>query len=116
MNERSLRLLEFDEIRSRVASRALSEEAAQLILADLPSLDSQKVLSLKNLVVEIYNKYNLLAEEPRESLPTIGPVLEKMIEWQKNIPGKLLFVGPISKSLMLLHYILYGSKIPAVKK
>lgn len=45
----------------------------------------------------------------------IGPVLEKMIEWQKNIPGKLLFVGPISKSLMLLHYILYGSKIPAVK-
>jgi DNA mismatch repair protein MutS2 len=61
-----------------VASRALSEEAAQLILADLPSLDSQKVLSLKNLVVEIYNKYNLLAEEPRESLPTIGPVLEKL--------------------------------------
>lgn len=78
MNERSLRLLEFDEIRSRVASRALSEEAARLILTDLPSLDSQKALSLKSLVTEIYNKYNLLADEPREYLPTIGPVLEKL--------------------------------------
>jgi len=78
MNERSLRLLEFDEIRSRVASRALSEEAARRILTDLPSMDSQKALSLKYLVAEIYKKYNLLAEEPREYLPTIEPVLEKL--------------------------------------
>jgi DNA mismatch repair protein MutS2 len=78
MNERSLRLLEFDEIRSRVASRALSEEAAQHILADLPRLDPQEVLALKGFVAELFRKYDQLSEEPRESLPTIGPVLEKL--------------------------------------
>lgn len=78
MNEKSLRLLEFDEIRHRVASRALSEEAAQQILSDLPRIDTQEARSLKALVVELFKKYDQLSEEPRESLPTIGPVLEKL--------------------------------------
>lgn len=78
MNERSLRLLEFDEIRRRVASRALSEEAAQLIMAELPRLEVSEVLSLKSLVVEIVQKFNQISEEPRQSLPTIAAVLEKL--------------------------------------
>jgi len=78
MNERSLRLLEFDTIRSRVASRALSEEAAQHILTDLPRLNPQEVLALKGLVAELCRKYDQLSEEPREYLPTIGAVLEKL--------------------------------------
>jgi len=78
MNERSLRLLEFDTIRSRVASRALSEEAAQHILTDLPRLNPQEVLALKGLVAELCRKYEPLSEEPREYLPTIGAVLEKL--------------------------------------
>ncbi len=78
MNERSLRLLEFDEIRSRVASRALSEEAAQQLLTDVPRLNPPEVKTLKGLVVELYDRYSQPVEEPREYLPTIGPVVEKL--------------------------------------
>ncbi|AEJ19310.1 endonuclease MutS2 [Gracilinema caldarium] len=78
MNERSLRLLEFDEIRSRVASRALSDEAAQHILSDFPQLNTLEVKTLKGLVVELHDTYSRPVEEPREYLPTIGPVVEKL--------------------------------------
>jgi hypothetical protein len=41
MNEKTLKLLEFDTIRKRVADGALSEEAAQLIIEE-PPLTNQK--------------------------------------------------------------------------
>ena len=78
MNERSLRLLEFDEIRQRVASRSLSDEASQKIGEDLPRLNPAEVFELKSLVSEIIQKFDLPVEEPRDSLPTIGAVLEKL--------------------------------------
>ena len=39
MNEKTLKLLEFETIKADVASRALSEEAGKIILDDLPRLD-----------------------------------------------------------------------------
>lgn len=78
MNERSLRLLEFEEIRSRLADRSLSEEAAQRIRSDLPRLKPEDVATLKDQVQAICRKYGQPAEEPRQTLPTIGPLLEKL--------------------------------------
>ncbi len=78
MNERTLRLLEFDVIRARVADRCLSGEAAAQIMADLPALDPAAVSDLKALTGELAEMIAFRADEPRGSLPTIGPLLAKL--------------------------------------
>jgi len=83
-----------------------------LLAAEGPSI-------LKNILVYDYfwRSYRNLGITDKKQIAENGftdniePVLEKMIQWQKNISGKLLFAGPISKSLMFLHYMLYRSKI-----
>ena len=78
MNEKSLRLLEFDTIRSRVAGLALSEEAASLILADEPRHDVEETNKLKSFVRAIMERMALLGGEIREGLPGLGGILSKL--------------------------------------
>jgi len=41
MNEKALKLLEFDAVRSNVAALALSEEAGRIILGEEPQSDKK---------------------------------------------------------------------------
>lgn len=82
MNERTLRLLEFETIRCRVADRCLSEEAAAQVREDLPLTDAAAAAELKALTAEflarIADGTAAGAEEPRSSLPTVGPLIGKL--------------------------------------
>jgi DNA mismatch repair protein MutS2 len=78
MNEKTLGLLEFDAIRKRVAEGALSEEAAQRILQDLPRQEPQDVEELKGLVSAVVDRINSGDVETRERLPDIGFLLPKL--------------------------------------
>ncbi|MDR1030931.1 MAG: endonuclease MutS2 [Treponema sp.] len=85
MQEKTIKLLEFDVIRQRVAQGALNEAAARRILQDLPRWDPQEVGKLKGLVAAIGDRIVSGAPEPREPLPDISSLLPKL-----GVPGTCL--------------------------
>jgi len=78
MNEKTLKLLEFDCIRTEVANCSLSEEAGRLILDEEPLRTREEAEKLKSLVFSIMERMNNTGEESRESLPDIGNVLSNL--------------------------------------
>ncbi|MDR2483951.1 MAG: endonuclease MutS2 [Treponema sp.] len=78
MNEKTLRLLEFDVIRTRVAEAAMSEEAARQIFGELPQQDPQNAEALKVLVSDALECINSGDPEKQERLPDIGFLLPKL--------------------------------------
>ncbi|MDR2160013.1 MAG: Smr/MutS family protein [Treponema sp.] len=80
MNEKTLRLLEYDEIRRRLARCALSEEAAARILEGEPSADPAAVRRLKLLTKVILDglRNRAAGGEPCHRLPPAAPVLPKL--------------------------------------
>jgi DNA mismatch repair protein MutS2 len=78
MNEKTVKLLEFDAIRSRVAACALSEEAAKFILADIPKLDQEETIVLKSLVSAALDRINEADSEKRDSIPDISSLVPKL--------------------------------------
>ncbi|MDR1302804.1 MAG: endonuclease MutS2 [Treponema sp.] len=85
MHEKTIKLLEFDVIRQRVAQGALNEAAARRILRDLPRWDPQEVGKLKGLVAAVGDRMVSGAPEPREPLPDISSLLPKL-----GVPGTCL--------------------------
>ncbi len=78
MNEKTLKLLEFDTIRQRVADRALSEEAAEIIRNDIPLDTHEKVSELKLLIEDLCNCIASGRDEPRSGIPSIGFLFPKL--------------------------------------
>ena len=78
MNEKTLKLLEFDIIRSEAAARALSEEAEKLIQEELPRLNREETESQKSLVSEVMDRIAFQEGEQRESLPAITRLFPKL--------------------------------------
>ena len=78
MNERTFKLLEFDAIRSGVASRALSEEAGRIICSEAPVTGPDETRELKARVAAILDRIIFLGGECRDSLPDIGGLLPKL--------------------------------------
>jgi DNA mismatch repair protein MutS2 len=82
MDEKTLRLLEFDVIRTQVAERALSEEAARRIRGELPCGDPQELETHQGLVAAVWERIASGDTEPRELLPDIRFLLPKL-----TVPG-----------------------------
>ncbi|AEF80568.1 endonuclease MutS2 [Leadbettera azotonutricia] len=85
MNEKTVKLLEFDAIRGRVAVCALSEEASNCILADVPKLDEEETQTLKGLVSAALDRINEIDSEKRDSIPDISGIIPKL-----NVEGTIL--------------------------
>ncbi len=75
MNDKTLRLLEFDIIRQRVADYCVGEEAAAALLETVPLTDSAAVASLKTLTMAFSSLLESGVPEPRLSFPAIGALL-----------------------------------------
>lgn len=78
MNEKTLRLLEFAVIRSRVAERCLSEEAAAHLAEAEVLIDAAAIAELKATVTELVTLATSGAAEPRSNLPTVGELLPRL--------------------------------------
>jgi DNA mismatch repair protein MutS2 len=78
MNEKTLKLLEFDVIKNKVAACALSEEAAALIKSEEPLKTGGETALLKSRVAAVVGRMNSGDAEKRESLPDIGGLLAKL--------------------------------------
>ncbi|MDR3138664.1 MAG: Smr/MutS family protein [Treponema sp.] len=78
MNDKTLRLLEFDVILKRVAGCARSGEAAEQILGSLPLADGGEAAALKSLAGEVLERFRSGDEEGGGSLPDIGFLLPKL--------------------------------------
>ena len=78
MNEKTIRLLEFDIIRKDVAALALSEEAGRIILGEEPFCSNEETERLKRLVAAIGDRIVFLEGENPEALPDIASVLTKL--------------------------------------
>ncbi|MCL2007914.1 MAG: endonuclease MutS2 [Treponema sp.] len=78
MNEKTIKLLEFDVIKNDVSSYCLSVEAEELLLSEQPCLKEEEVKELKALTSSLTNRMLFLGGELRESLPSIGQVLPKL--------------------------------------
>jgi len=76
--QKTLKLLEFNTILERVASRSMSEEAAQLIREESPCGDSVTVAKIKKAVQAIVLRLNSGENDPRRYLPSIGFLLPKL--------------------------------------
>ncbi|GHU79299.1 hypothetical protein FACS189462_4890 [Spirochaetia bacterium] len=85
MNERTFRLLEYQEIISRTARCSMSEEAAAIILEEKPLTDPAAVAELKAQVSAVLDRINAVDGEKRESIPGIGFLLPKL-----NVEGTSL--------------------------
>jgi DNA mismatch repair protein MutS2 len=75
MNEKTIELLEFDVIRGRVADCARSDEARQLILAEMPFTDRKNVDLTKQNAAAIAGRITSGDAEPQGRLPSIGGLL-----------------------------------------
>jgi DNA mismatch repair protein MutS2 len=94
MNERALKLLEFDVIRSRVAGFALSEEAAAIIQADQPRVDSRTASDTKAHTAFIAGLLLGGGVCPNDVLPVMGDLLPKLaILGSMLTPQELLRLG-----------------------
>jgi len=78
MNEKAIKLLEFDAIRSKVADLALSEESGAIILGEEPLSDKEEVQKLKSLVQAVMNRMFCAGGESRESLPELKEIISKL--------------------------------------
>ena len=78
MNDKTLKLLEFDKIREAVASLAMSEEAARLILEEEILRSPEEVKKLKNLAAAIRDRIVFSGGENPESLPDISSIFKKL--------------------------------------
>ncbi|MDR2110696.1 MAG: endonuclease MutS2 [Spirochaetaceae bacterium] len=78
MNDKTLQLLEFGLLRTRVAESALSGEAARRIAGEIPRTDPREVEDLKKLAAGFTDRLNRGDEEPRERFPDIGFLLPKL--------------------------------------
>jgi len=78
MNEKAIKLLEFDAIRSKVAALALSEESGAIILGEEPLSDKVEVQKLKSLVQAVMNRMFCAGGESRESLPELKEIISKL--------------------------------------
>ena len=75
---KTLRLLDYGEIMGAAAERAQSEEAAAELRAEGPRFDPAGPGEIKTLVAAVLDRINSGDEEPRGSLPAIGPLLPKL--------------------------------------
>ena len=78
MNEKTLRLLEFDAVRTRVAACALSGEAARIILEAAPLRGREETRRLKSLVSAVLDLMNSGTNERREDLPDLAGLLPRL--------------------------------------
>jgi DNA mismatch repair protein MutS2 len=78
MNEKTLRLLEFDAVRTRVAACALSGEAARLLLEAAPFEGREETARLKGLVSAVLDLMNSGVPERREDLPELAGLLPRL--------------------------------------
>jgi DNA mismatch repair protein MutS2 len=76
--QKTLRLLEFNTILERVASRSMSEEAAQLIKEESPCPSVDAVTNTKKAAQAIVLRLNSGENDPRRYLPSIGFLLPKL--------------------------------------
>ena len=75
--EKTLRLLEYGEIMEQAASRALSEEAAEIIRGEKPLYGTGGVIQMKEAVQAILARITSGDNEPRSSLPETGFLFPK---------------------------------------
>jgi DNA mismatch repair protein MutS2 len=78
LREKTLRLLEFDLLRARVAEYARSGEAARRLLEEAPREDPREVETIKALIAAFAGRLNSGDAEPGEVLPDIGGLLPKL--------------------------------------
>jgi len=76
--QKTLKLLEFNTILERVASRSMSEEASQIIKEESPHGDPGAVAKTKKAVQAIVLRLNSGENDPRRYLPSIGFLLPKL--------------------------------------
>ena len=90
MNDKTLKLLEYDIIRKSVADHSLSEEAAKIILEENPYTDIDEVIKQKSQTASIIDRMIFLGGEQRESLPHISNLLPKL-----SIEGYILEIDEV---------------------
>jgi len=78
MNDKAIKLLEFDAIRSKVAELALSEESGRIICGEEPLSDKEEVQKLKSLVGAVMKRMTCAGGESRESLPELKEIVSKL--------------------------------------
>jgi len=78
MNDKVIKLLEFDAIRSKVADLALSEESGRIIGGEEPLSDKEEVQKLKSLVGAVMKRMSCAGGESRESLPELKEIVSKL--------------------------------------
>jgi len=78
MNEKAIKLLEFDAIRSNVAALALSEESGRIIMGEEPQSDKVEVLKQKTLVSAVMKRMAYAGGEIRETFPELKEILLRL--------------------------------------
>ncbi|GHV22203.1 endonuclease MutS2 [Spirochaetia bacterium] len=78
MSCKTLKLLEYDVVRNRVAALSHSAEARQRLLLEEPLYETDAVKNLKNDVFQIVTKINAAGNEPHGTLPEIEAFLPKL--------------------------------------
>ncbi|MDR2730597.1 MAG: endonuclease MutS2 [Treponema sp.] len=76
--EKTQKLLEYNKIMEKVASNAISEEAANLLKESKPYFDQAQTQEIKNIVRTIFIHIKTSDNEPRSWFPSIGFLLPKI--------------------------------------
>jgi DNA mismatch repair protein MutS2 len=85
MDEKTIKLLEFDIVRERVGECARSNEARERILQEKPFNSADKVNRIKDAVAAIVSRITSGDTEPQGHLPSIGAALPVL-----NVEGAAL--------------------------
>jgi DNA mismatch repair protein MutS2 len=101
--EKTQKLLEYNKIMEKVASNAISEEAANLLKESKPYFDPAQTQEVKNIVRTIFIHVKTSSDEPRSWLPSIGFLLPKI-----TVQGMIL---DIDEALAIGLFIVRGEEL-----
>ncbi|HVU96486.1 MAG TPA: glycosyltransferase [Puia sp.] len=112
-------------VRVGLGSQQVTQDCFRLRPIEVPEnfylLNKAGVVNLRNLYVydawwRLMRNLEIRREEDISGSGYRGPIpatILSMVAWQRRIGRSLLHFGPVSKLLMLFHYILHYNKLPA---
>ncbi len=102
MNEKLIKVLEFNEIRERLSSHAISSRAKNAILSLMPSHNYEEAKRLLSLTDEAYTVKHKYLASPVSEFDDISEVLDKAKAGAVLRPGELLKTATVLRCARIL--------------
>lgn len=116
MTEKTLSLLEYREILSRLTAFTVTESGARAVSELLPESSTEKIISLQKLTAEAYETYYMRNVRPIVAFSDCSSLFEKCSIGALLMPGDLLKIGGLLRAARIAKTALIGESAEGLRK